>query len=156
LQENQDQILNQVQAEDSLWNKRLLAYEKRFNDFERKLAEERQKTERKLAEWVKAKDYEIAERDKQWTLKVAELRTELQKAKEGNVEVANSKNPFEQGRNQPFAASAPKTVQFKEPILSLEPTTETHLNRAEASLSMSLKAEEKISGIPVKSVQSSR
>ena len=122
LRENQDQILNQVQAEDSLWNKRLLAYEKRFEDFERRLAEERQGTERKLAEWVKAKDYEVAERDKQWAQKVAELRAELQKSKKGNVEVTNSKNPFE-----PFTASTPKTVQFKQPVLSLEPKTETHL-----------------------------
>ena len=55
LRENQDQILDQARADESLLNKRLLAYEKRFNDLERKMAEERQDNDRKLAE-----------REKQW------------------------------------------------------------------------------------------
>jgi len=47
-----------------------LAYEKRFNDFKRKIAEERQN------------DRKLVEREKQWAQKVAELRAELRKQRE--------------------------------------------------------------------------
>jgi len=70
LRENQDQILDQARIEESLLSKRLLAYEKRFNDFKRKIAEERQN------------DRKLVEREKQWAQKVAELRAELRKQRE--------------------------------------------------------------------------